>query len=88
MVQFYAIEVLLRSAVELYIVAVCAVAVLLSLVVFWSFALNPTIGLGSALAFLAFGAIRLCDVLIILRYRRNIRCLSCYVMISCDVLVS
>jgi conjugative coupling factor TraD (TOL family) len=88
MAQSHAIEVLLRPAVELYTVAVCAVAALLSLVAPWSLALNPTIGLGSALAFLAFGAIRLRDALVILRYRRNIRRLPRYVMTSRDVPVS
>ncbi|MDH0639270.1 MULTISPECIES: type IV conjugative transfer system coupling protein TraD [Pseudomonas] len=88
MAQPHAIEVLLRPAVELYTVAVCAVAALLSLVAPWSLALNPTIGLGSALAFLAFGAIRLRDALVILRYRRNIRRLPRYVMTSREVPVS
>ncbi|HBP6530090.1 type IV conjugative transfer system coupling protein TraD [Pseudomonas aeruginosa] len=88
MPQSHAIEVLLRPAVELYTVAVCAGAALLSLVAPWSLALSPTIGLGSALAFLAFGAIRLRDALIILRYRRNIRRLPHYVMTSRDVPVS
>ena len=88
MAQSHAIEVLLRPAVELYTVAVCAGAALLSLVAPWSLALNPTIGLGSALAFLTFGAIRLRDALVILRYRRNIRRLPRYVMTSRDVPVS
>ena len=88
MAQPHAIEVLLRPAVELYTVAVCAAAALLSLVAPWSLALSPTIGLGSALAFLAFGAIRLRDALVILRYRRNIRRLPRYVMTSRDVPVS
>ncbi|MDP2747849.1 type IV conjugative transfer system coupling protein TraD [Pseudomonas sp.] len=88
MAQPHAIEVLLRPAVELYTVAVCAAAALLSLVAPWSLALSPTIGLGSALAFLAFGAIRLRDALVILRYRRNIRRLPRYVMTSRNVPVS
>ena len=54
MAQPHAIEVLLRPAVELYTVAVCAAAALLSLVAPWALALSPSIGLGSALAFLAF----------------------------------
>ncbi|MDG9757847.1 type IV conjugative transfer system coupling protein TraD [Pseudomonas chengduensis] len=88
MAQPHAIEVLLRPAVELYTVAVCAAAALLSLVAPWALALSPSIGLGSALAFLAFGAIRLRDALVILRYRRNIRRLPRYVMTSRDVPVS
>ncbi len=84
----HAIEVLLRPAVELYTVAVCAAAAFLSLAAPWSLALSPSIGVGSALAFLAFGAIRLRDALVILRYRRNIRCLPRYVMTSRNVPVS
>jgi len=88
MAQSHAIEVLLRPAVELYTVAVCAAAAFLSLAAPWSLALSPTIGVGSALAFLAFGAIRLRDALVILRYRRNIRRLPRYVMTSRNVPVS
>ncbi|MCK2094577.1 type IV conjugative transfer system coupling protein TraD [Thauera aromatica] len=88
MAQSHAIEVLLRPAVELYSVAVCVAAAFLSLAAPWSLALSPSIGLGSALAFLAFGAIRLRDALVILRYRRNIRRLPRYVMTSRDVPVS
>jgi len=84
----HAIEVLLRPAVELYTVAVCAGAALLSLVAPWSLALNPLTGLGSALAFAAFGAIRLREARVILRYRRTIRRLPRYVMTSRDVPVS
>ena len=54
----------------------------------WSLALNPLLGLGSALAFLTFGAIRLRDAWAILRYRRNIRRLPRYAMTSRDVPVS
>ena len=58
MAQSQAVEVLLRPAVELYTVAVCAGAAFLCLVAPWSLALSPLLGLGSALAFLTFGAIR------------------------------
>lgn len=61
MAQPHAVEVLLRPAVELYTVAVCTGAAILCLVAPWSLALNPLLGLGSALAFLTFGAIRLRD---------------------------
>lgn len=88
MAQSHTIEVLLRPAVELYTVAVCACAAFLCLVAPWSLALNPQIGLGSALAFLAFGAIRLRDAWLILRYRRNLRRLPRYVMTSRQVPVS
>jgi conjugative coupling factor TraD (SXT/TOL subfamily) len=82
------VEVLLRPAVELYTVAVCTGAALLSLLAPWSLALNPLIGIGSALAFATFGALRLREALVILRYRRNIRRLPRYLMTSRDVPVS
>ncbi|MCH8856245.1 MAG: conjugative transfer system coupling protein TraD, partial [Proteobacteria bacterium] len=88
MAQSQTVEVLLRPAVELYTVAVCAGAALLCLVAPWSLALSPILGIGSALAFLAFGAIRWWDAWAILRYRRNIRRLPRYVMTSRDVPVS
>ncbi|MHA5666567.1 type IV conjugative transfer system coupling protein TraD, partial [Pseudomonas aeruginosa] len=81
-------EVLLRPAVELYTVAACAGAAFLSLVAPWSLALSPAMGVGSALAFGAYGAIRYRDARVILRYRRNIRRLPRYVMTSKDVPVS
>ncbi|MBA4682163.1 MAG: type IV conjugative transfer system coupling protein TraD [Pseudomonas sp.] len=88
MAQPHAIEVLLRPAVELYTVAVCVASALLCVAAPWSLALSPTIGLGGALAFLVFGAIRLRDAWVILRYRRTIRRLPRYVMTSRDVPVS
>ena len=88
MAQTQPVEVLLRPAVELYTVAACAGAAFLSLVAPWSLALSPAMGIGSALAFLTFGAIRLRQAHAILRYRRNIRRLPRYVMTSRDVPVS
>ncbi|OWB27872.1 type IV conjugative transfer system coupling protein TraD [Xanthomonas oryzae pv. oryzicola] len=88
MAQPHAVEVLLRPAVELYTVAVCAGAALICLVAPWSLALNPLLGLASALAFLAFGSVRLRQAWSILRYRRNIRRLPRYVMASKEVPVS
>ncbi|HBN8507729.1 type IV conjugative transfer system coupling protein TraD [Pseudomonas aeruginosa] len=88
MAQTQPVEVLLRPAVELYTVAACAGAAFLSLVAPWSLALSPAMGIGSALAFLSFGAIRLRQAHAILRYRRNIRRLPRYVMTSRDVPVS
>ena len=88
MAQPHAVEVLLRPAVELYTVAVCAGSALVCLVAPWSLALSPLLGFGSALAFLIFGAIRLRDAMAILRYRRNIRRLPRYVMTSRQVPVS
>ncbi|CAB3647886.1 type IV conjugative transfer system coupling protein TraD [Achromobacter pestifer] len=88
MAQPHAVEVLLRPAVELYTVAVCAGAVLVCLAAPWSLALSPRLGLGSASAFVLFGAIRLRQAVTILRYRRNIRRLPRYVMTSRAVPVS
>ncbi len=88
MAQTQPVEVLLRPAVELYTVAVCAGAAILCVVAPWSLALNPSLGIGSALAFAAFGAIRFRQAQAILRYRRNIRRLPRYVMTSRDVPVS
>ncbi|HHK4639897.1 type IV conjugative transfer system coupling protein TraD [Pseudomonas aeruginosa] len=88
MAQPHAVEVLLRPAVELYTVAVCAGAALVCMVAPWSLALSPFLGFGSALAFLVFGGIRLRDAMAILRYRRNIRRLPRYVMTSRQVPVS
>ena len=88
MSQTQPVEVLLRPAVELYTVAVCAGAAFLCLVAPWSLALSPAMGIGSALAFATFGAIRWRDAQVILRYRRNIRRLPRYVMTSRDVPVS
>ncbi|KHN52879.1 conjugal transfer protein TraG [Dickeya fangzhongdai] len=82
------VEVLLRPAVELYTVAVCVGSAFLCVVAPWSLALSPNIGIGSAIAFLIFGIIRLREAQIILRYRRNIRRLSRYVMTSCEVPIS
>ncbi|UXS01866.1 type IV conjugative transfer system coupling protein TraD [Agrobacterium tumefaciens] len=88
MAQPHAVEVLLRPAVELYTVAVCAGAALVCMVAPWSLALSPLLGSGSALAFLVFGGIRLREAMAILRYRRNIRRLPRYVMTSRQVPVS
>ena len=88
MAQAHAIEVLLRPAVELYTVAVCAGAALLCVAAPWALALNPSLGWGSALCFLAFGVVRWREARVILRYRRNIRRLPRYVMTSREVPVS
>lgn len=88
MAQPHAVEVLLRPAVELYTVAVCAGAALVCMVAPWSLALSPLLGFASAMAFLVFGGIRLREAMAILRYRRNIRRLPRYVMTSRQVPVS
>ncbi|HBO0859758.1 type IV conjugative transfer system coupling protein TraD [Pseudomonas aeruginosa] len=88
MAQSHPVEVLLRPAVELYTVAACACAAFLSLAAPWSLALSPGIGIGSALAFTTFGAIRLRQAQVIWRYRRNIRRLPRYVLTSREVPVS
>ena len=67
---------------ELYAVAACAGAAFLCVAAPWSLALSPALGLGSALVFLAFGALRGRQAWAILRYRRHIRRLPRYVMTS------
>ncbi|MDR1936780.1 MAG: type IV conjugative transfer system coupling protein TraD, partial [Candidatus Accumulibacter sp.] len=83
-----AVEVLLRPAVELYTVAVSLAAAFLCLAAPWALALSPRLGVCGALAFLVFGAIRLRDAWIVLRYRRHIRRLPRYAMASREVPVS
>src|SRR3546814_13770718 len=87
MAQTQPVEVLLRPAVELYTVAVCAGAAILCVVAPSSLALNPSLGLGIALAFAAFGAIRLRPAQAILLYRRNLRLPPRSVLTSRDVSV-
>jgi len=82
------VEVLLRPAVELYTVAACIGAAFVCVAAPWSLALSPAMGIGSALAFTAFGAIRLRDAWVIVRYRRHIRRLPRYDMSSRSVPVS
>ena len=82
MSQAHAMEVLLRPAVELYTVAACVGAAFLCIAAPWSLALSPLLGIGSALAFLTFGAVRLRQAWAILRYRRNLRRLPRYVINS------
>ena len=84
----HTVEVLLRPAVELYTVAVCAGSAVLCLAAPWALALNPALGLGAALAFFGFGAIRLQQAWVILRYRHNIRRLPRYALRDAQIPVS
>lgn len=88
MAHAQAIEVLLRPAVELYTVIACVLAAGLCLTAPWTLALSPELGVGAAAGFMAFGAVRFRQALTILRYRRNIRRLTRYVMASRDIPVS
>jgi len=88
MAETHAVEVLLRPAVELYTVAVCVLAAALGLTAPWSLALSPTLGIGTAAAFILLALVRLRQALSILRYRRNIRRLPRYVMTAREVPVS
>ena len=88
MAQPHAVEVMLRPAVELYSVGVSVGAAALCLFAPWSLALSPLLGLGAALGFMTFAAIRYRDARVILRYRRNIRRTPRYVMASGNVPVS
>ncbi|AEJ12915.1 MULTISPECIES: type IV conjugative transfer system coupling protein TraD [Pseudomonas] len=84
----HAMESLLRPAVELYTVGICAGAGALCLHSPWAVALSPEIGAGMALAYTAFGLKRLNEARIVLRYRRNIRRLPRYSLTSRQIPVS
>ncbi|MFJ4256405.1 type IV conjugative transfer system coupling protein TraD [Pseudomonas monteilii] len=84
----HAMESLLRPAVELYTVGICAGAGALCLHSPWTVALSPEIGAGMALAYTAFGLKRLNEARIVLRYRRNIRRLPRYSLTSRQIPVS
>lgn len=84
----HAMESLLRPAVELYTVGICAGAGVLCLHSPWAVALSPEVGAGMALAYTAFGLKRLNDARIVLRYRRNIRRLPRYSLTSRQIPVS
>lgn len=84
----YAIDSLLRPAVELYTVAVCAAGAFLCIFAPWAFALTPLFGAVSAAGFLVLGVTRLKQASRVLRYRRNIRRLPHYTMTSKEVPVS
>lgn len=81
-------EVLLRPAIELYIVAIAFASAMLCLFAPWAIALSWQIGLVTASGFLLFGAIRLRDAYVVLRYRRNIRRLPRYEITSSQIPVS
>lgn len=81
-------EVLLRPAVELYTVAMCFTSASLCVFAPWAIALSWQIGLVMASGFLLFGAIRLRDAYVVLRYRRNIRRLPRYEITSSQIPVS
>ncbi|MBK5008862.1 type IV conjugative transfer system coupling protein TraD [Pseudomonas sp. S60] len=84
----HAMESLLRPAVELYTVGICAGAGALCLHSPWAVALSPEVGAGMALAYTAFGLKRLNEARIVLRYRRNIRRLPRYSLTSQQIPVS
>ncbi|UQI28520.1 type IV conjugative transfer system coupling protein TraD [Pseudomonas bijieensis] len=88
MTQNHAVETLLRPAVELYSVAACGLAAILCLAAPWSLALAPTLGAGAACACAVLGAVRLKQACVVLRYRRQMRRLPRYVMISREIPVS
>ncbi|WP_432777856.1 type IV conjugative transfer system coupling protein TraD [Pseudomonas fortuita] len=84
----HAMESLLRLAVELYTVGICAGAGALCLHSPWAVALSPEVGAGMALAYTAFGLKRLNEARIVLRYRRNIRRLPRYSLTSRQIPIS
>jgi conjugative coupling factor TraD (TOL family) len=88
MARSYTIEALLRPAVELYTVMVCAAGALLCIFAPWAFALTPLFRVVAAAGFIGLGVVRLKQALVVLRYRRNIRRLPHYTMTSKDIPVS
>ncbi|KPA91211.1 MULTISPECIES: type IV conjugative transfer system coupling protein TraD [Pseudomonas] len=88
MTQQHTVEVLLRPAVELYTVAVCAGCIGLCLFAPWVLGLTPLFGALTALGYLLLGWIRLRQALMVLRFRRNIRRLPRYVITSQRIPVS
>lgn len=88
MASTFTIESLLRPAVELYTVCVCAAAAMLCIFAPWAVALTPLFGVVAGTGFLGLGVVRLKQALVVLRYRRNIRRLPHYTMTSKDMPVS
>ncbi len=81
-------ESMLRPAVELYSVAMCAATAGLCIHSPWAVALSPEIGLGAAAGFCSLGTVRFRQAQAVLRYRRNIRRLPRYALTSRQIPVS
>ncbi|GEN23124.1 conjugative coupling factor TraD, PFGI-1 class [Halomonas cupida] len=82
------LESLLRPAVELNTVWVCAGCAVLCIYAPWSLALTPSVGISTAFAFVAYGAWRLNQAWVVLRYRRNMRRLPRFALPARKVPVS
>ncbi|REC93356.1 type IV conjugative transfer system coupling protein TraD [Kushneria indalinina] len=82
------LESLLRPAVELYTVWVCAGCVVLCIWAPWSLALAPSVGYTTAAGFAAFGIWRFRQAWVVLRYRRNMRRLPRFALPARKVPVS
>ncbi|WP_353980889.1 type IV conjugative transfer system coupling protein TraD [Salinicola endophyticus] len=67
------LESLLRPAVELNTVCVCAGCAVLCLWAPWSLALTPSVGISTAVGFAGLGLWRARQAWVVLRYRRNMR---------------
>lgn len=88
MAHRYAIETLLRPAVELYTVATSLAAAGLCVFAPWSVALNRLLGVITAGIFCTLAIVRTTQAWAVLRYRRNLRRLSHYTLASSQVPVS
>ncbi|WP_061289975.1 type IV conjugative transfer system coupling protein TraD [Azotobacter vinelandii] len=86
--QNHPLESLLRPAVELQTTWVCLACAVLCIWAPWSIALAPSVGIGTALGFVAFGAWRARQAWIILRYRRHMRRLPRFALRSPQIPVS
>lgn len=88
MSSHHPLESLLRPAVELNTVWVCAGCAVLCIYAPWSLALTPSVGISTALAFVAYGAWRFHQAWVVLRYRRNMRRLPRFALPARKVPVS
>ncbi|ARB45739.1 MULTISPECIES: type IV conjugative transfer system coupling protein TraD [Alloalcanivorax] len=88
MSQDHPIESLLRPAVEAYTAGTCLGCAVLCLWAPWSIALTPSIGYGTAAAFLLFAGIRGRQAWRIWRYRRNMKRLPRFSLTSRQIPVS
>ncbi|MCE8005308.1 type IV conjugative transfer system coupling protein TraD [Billgrantia ethanolica] len=88
MKQVHPLESLLRPAVELNTAVVCIACAVLCLFAPWALALTPSVGIGMAAGFGAFGLWRARQGWIVLRYRRNMRRLPRFALRSDQIPVS
>ncbi|WP_111748818.1 type IV conjugative transfer system coupling protein TraD [Salinisphaera orenii] len=82
------IEALLRPPVELYTTGVCAACSAICVSAPWAIALAPRVSWGMAAAFAGFGAYRLRDAWIVMRYRRQMKRLPRFTIAAKNIPIS